>query len=140
MTQQQMRQRFIWATTLGLLGTMGFAALASEEATSTSTFLTVAEKFGIFAAMSLGLTVCAVYGLWRIVNYVITTMQTVIDDNTHAKLRFANLMKKRPCISDSDVDQIIVADEGEIDPDSDNGIAKRVHERRQRRIEKKTVL
>ena len=133
MTNRQIRSRFATLVAIGILGVTGLAALAAEAPTVSSTFLSVAEKFGVFAAMCIGLVVCAVYGLWRLTQYVVLRMETVIDDNTLAFRGFARAMERRPCISDSDVDRIIA---GEDDEDS-SGIASRVKERRRQREEKK---
>ena len=137
MTYRQIRRRFGWSVALGLIGTTGLAALAAEESTVSATFLTVAEKFGVFAAMSLVLTGCAIFGLWRITSYAMGRLEAVVDENTTAFLRFASQMKKRPCQLDSDIDRIT---EGEPDPDdSDDPIVKRVAERRTQRAAKKVV-
>ena len=139
MTDTQIRRRFGWSVALGLLGTTGLVALAAEESTASSTFLTVAEKFGVFAAMSLVLTGCAVYGLWKITSYAIGRLEAVVDDNTMAFSRFATQMRKRPCQRDSDIDRIIENEPEPTSDDSDDPIVKRVTERRAQRAVKKVV-
>jgi hypothetical protein len=131
LTHKQLRNRFFWTTVFGLTGVTGMVALAAEEASATQTFLSVAEKFGIFAALSLSLVFCAVIGIWRLSQYVINTLQSVVDDNTMAFNRFARLMERRPCITDSDVDQIISKRVGP--EDSDDAIVRRVQTRQRGR-------
>ena len=137
MTGRQFKQRFIGTTILGIFGVSGLAALAAADGTSATTaFFTAAEKFGVFAAMSLALTGFAVFGLWKLGMYVLYRFENVVDDNTLAFLRFARLMERRPCISDSDVDKIIAKepDEG----DSGDAIVQRVMSRRQSRQSRNT--
>jgi hypothetical protein len=137
MTGRQFKQRFIGTTILGIFGVSGLAALAANDGSSATTaFFTAAEKFGVFAAMSLALTGFAVFGLWKLGMYVLYRFENVVDDNTLAFLRFARLMERRPCISDSDVDKIIAKepDEG----DSGDAIVQRVMSRRQSRQSRNT--
>jgi hypothetical protein len=132
MTGRQFKQRFIGTTILLVMGVSSMAAVASADGTSATTaFFSAAEKFGVFAAMSLALTGFAVFGLWKLGMYVLYRFENVVDDNTLAFLRFARLMERRPCISDSDVDKIIAKepDEG----DSGDAIVQRVMSRRQSR-------
>ena len=122
---------------IGIFGMTGVAALAADIPSASRTFMSVAEKFGVFAAMCVALTASAVYGLWRLTQYVINRMETVIDDNTMAFMQFARLMERRPCITNSDVDSILLR-EREDEPDSGNGITNRINERRKTRETKNT--
>ena len=137
MTNRQIRRRFATLVALGILGVTGVVAWAAEAVTLSNTFFSAAEKFGIFAAMNLGLVVCVVYGLWRLGQYIIGRMEEVIDDNSMANLRLARQLKKRPCQLDSEIDRI---SEGEGDEDDSNDqIAQRIIERRKQRAARKVI-
>jgi hypothetical protein len=56
MTNRQFSKRFAWTAALGIVGVSAGIAAAASEATAASAFMTAAEKFGVFAAMSLTLT------------------------------------------------------------------------------------
>jgi hypothetical protein len=99
--------------------------------------MTAAEKFGVFAAMSLTLTGLAVYGLWKLGTYVIYRLEAVVDDNTLAFNRFATQMRKRPCQNDSDIDRIVEKESDEDDSGGD-AIVQRVQARRQTRQARNT--
>jgi len=136
MTNRQFKRKFIGTAMLGLFGMSGLAALAAADGSSATTaFFTAAEKFGVFAAMSLALTGFAVFGLWKLGMYVLYRFENVVDDNTLAFLRFARLMERRPCITDSDVDRIIAKEPDK--EDSGDGIVQRVMERKRTRQARK---
>ena len=136
MTNRQFSNRFAWTAALGIIGVSAGIAAAASETTAASAFMTAAEKFGVFAAMSLTLTGLAVYGLWKLGTYVIYRLEAVVDDNTLAFNRFATQMRKRPCQNDSDIDSIVEKESDEEDI-GDDAIVLRVQERRQSRQARK---
>ena len=131
MTNRQFSKRFAWTAALGIIGVSAGIAAAASEATAATAFMTAAEKFGVFAAMSLTLTGLAVYGLWKLGTYVIYRLEAVVDDNTLAFNRFATQLRKRPCQSDSDIDKIVEKTDEE--DSGDDAIVKRVQERHKTR-------
>ena len=132
MTNRQFSKRFAWTAVLGIVGVSAGIAAAAPETSATVAFMTAAEKFGVFAAMSLTLTGLAVYGLWKLGTYVIYRLEAVVDDNTLAFNRFATQMRKRPCQNDSDIDRIVEKESDEDDSGGD-AIVQRVQARRQTR-------
>ena len=115
---------------IGIGGFLGVVAMAADEATFVrETFIETAERFGIFAAFTVGFTVLSVGGLICMVYYVIVTQQQMIDDNTTAMLRLNSTLKQRPCLHDSDIERI----EHGTGSNSDDEISKRVIDRRRER-------
>lgn len=130
MTGRAVGTRSIVFGSMGILGFLGMLAMAAEEATlARDTFMGTAERFGIWAAISVGLVVCAVVGFGWLLHFTVTTMRDCIDDNTLAFSKLKAVMKNRPCLHDSDIDKI--------DDDSGEGITDRVLKRRQARQERK---
>ena len=131
MTIQQLNTRFVLVAVLGIAGVTSGIAATTTETSATVAFMTAAEKFGIFAAMSLTMTALAVFGLWKLGTYVIYRLEAVVDDNTLSFNRFATQMRKRPCQHDSDIDKIVEKDDKE--DSGDDMIVKRVQDRQKSR-------
>jgi hypothetical protein len=130
MTNRTITSRMIGFGTVGILGFLTMVAMAAEEAQfARETFVETAERFGIFAAFTIGFTVLSTGGLIWLIHYVIVTLQQVVDDNTTAMLKLNQMLRTRPCLHDSDID--------DIEPDSNpDGIVSRVLERRRKRESK----
>ena len=135
MTKKQLDRRFIWAAVIGALATLGIPLFAAGEQEKTVvTLFTAAERFGIYATITAALIGFMMFSLHRIVNYTITRLETVVDDNSLCFNRFARAMAKRPCLSDSDVDKIISPDE--LEEESSDAVVKRVQARQKARRER----
>jgi hypothetical protein len=133
MTQVQLKRRFLLLGILGGSSIFGIPLVVAAENGSSAigSFMTAAEKFGIFAAVNAALVGCMIYFLYRIVTYATGRLEAVVDDNTLCFHRFARAMASRPCISDSDVDRIIEPDDD--DESSGDAVVQRVRERRKQR-------
>lgn len=107
------------------------AALGADVQVAGETFSQTAERWGIWAAVSISLMLIAVVGLVTLVRYVISTQAAIIDDNTLSHLHIARVFSTRPCIHDSDVMVDAKAIEDDSGPIGDTG--RRVLARRKAR-------
>ena len=127
MTNQVVRWQGIIFGGTGIVGLLGVLAMAAEESGAvtqiTQTFSDSAERFGIFAALTLFLVVCSVGGFIYLLMYVLTTMRECIDDNTMSNMRLRQVLRARPCLTDSDIEKLAGEDSG------DEALAKRVEQR-----------
>ena len=109
----------------GIIGFLGVLAMAADEVTTArETFMDTAERFGLFAALTLGLVFCSVGGFVYLLLYVLGTMRECIDDNTVSNMRLRQVLKTRPCLTDSDIDKIAGDESG------DDAMVERIAKRR----------
>jgi hypothetical protein len=103
MTTSTAKSRSVIFGTLGILGILIAAAAGQDVPTAVrETFVQTAERWGLWAALSIGLTGISVIGLVWVVRFTITTMRECIDDNSLSHLHVARVMTQRPCLHDSD--------------------------------------
>ena len=103
MTTSSAKSRSVIFGTLGMLGVMLAAAAGQDVPTiARETFVQTAERWGLWAALSVGLTLTSVVGLVWVVRFTITTMRECIDDNSLSHLHVARVFTQRPCLHDSD--------------------------------------
>jgi len=109
----------------GIIGFLGVLAMAADEvSTARETFMDTAERFGLFAALTLMLVLCSVGGFVYLLLYVLGTMRECIDDNTISNMRLRQVLKTRPCLTDSDIDRIAGDESG------DDAMVQRIAKRR----------
>lgn len=88
---------------LGTLGVLMAAALGADTADlARETFAQTAERWGIWAAVSISLVLVSVVGLFMVVRFTLTTMRDCIDDNSLSHLHLSRVLLRRPCLHDSD--------------------------------------
>ena len=111
-----------------IMATLSACLLAADVAVET--FWTGAERWGLWAALTLVLVLSVLYGLYRIVNFVLTTMVELLAKTNRAIRRCADAFENAPCgvkwDSDEEADEMIDA----------VGRAAQTVRRRQRRAEK----
>jgi hypothetical protein len=130
-----LKTRFVGAGVLASLAISLAAALGADAEFARDTFLTGAERWGLWAALCIGMTLVAVCSLIWLVHYTITRLQECLDDNTLAFLHFAHVLPTRKCLHDSDV---IVNEKSLEDDTGPLGVtARRVIQRRQDRKDKR---
>jgi len=88
-------------TTIGAAGSS--IVLASESAEQT--FTNAAERWGLWAALTLALVLAMLYGLYRIVGFVLTTLVGLLQENQHLMTKVADSIKNAPCGTDWDSDE-----------------------------------
>ena len=88
-------------TTIGAAGSSIVLAAESAE----QTFTNAAERWGLWAALTLALVLAMLYGLYRIVGFVLTTLVTLVKDNQHLMTKVADAIKNAPCGNDWDGDE-----------------------------------
>lgn len=107
MTTRRIKIGILTTGSVGLVGFFSMLAMAADEANmARETFIQTAERFGIFAAISVSFTVVSLACLVWLVHYVITTFQEVVDANTASHIRLREILKTKPCLTESDVDRI----------------------------------
>lgn len=132
MTNSSAKSNSVIFGTLGILGVVIAAAAGQDTSTIVrETFAQTAERWGLWAALSVALTGISVAGLIVVVRFTIGTMRDCIDDNTLSQLHVAHVLNMRPCLHDSDqvVNEKALAD----DPTQIGATARRVIERRAKR-------
>jgi len=88
-------------TTIGAAGSSIVLAAESAE----QTFTNAAERWGLWAALTLVLVLTMLYGLYRIVGFVLTTLVTLVKDNQRLMTKVADAIKNAPCGNDWDSDE-----------------------------------
>lgn len=131
MTTRGLNKRFIGVSGLAAIASTITMVLGSETTIARETFTQTAERFGLWAALSVGMTASAVIGLIYLVRFTLTTMANVIDDNSFAVIHFSNVLSKRKCLHDSDL--TMNEDELSDDPGPLGATGRRVLERRKER-------
>lgn len=135
MTTSSAKSRSVIFGALGILGVLIAGAAAQDIPTiARETFAQTAERWGLWAALSIGLTLVSVVGLVWVVRFTITTMRECIEDNSLSHLHLARVLTKRPCLHDSDLD--INKTELTNDETGIGDTARRVLERRAKRVSK----
>lgn len=132
MTNSSAKSHSVIFGTVGMLGIL--LAVATAQDTSTivrETFTQTAERWGLWAALSVGLTAISVGGLIVVVRFTIGTMRDCIDDNTLSNLHVAHCLTKRPCMHDSD--QVVNAkalaeDQTQLGATARKVLARRAHQ------------
>lgn len=116
---------FPFAVTTVLATCASIILAVGEEATGT--FLTVAEKYGLFAAMTVGLVVMLCLLLYRQMNFNQTTLVKLIEATHTVMMGTKDAVRGCPCGDDWDSD-------GEETPGGTKKAIERVarRERRQR--------
>jgi len=89
-------------TTIGAAGSSIVLAAESAE----QTFTNAAERWGLWAALTLALVLAMLYGLYRIVGFVLTTLVTLVKDNQRLMTKVADAIKNAPCGNDWDGDDL----------------------------------
>lgn len=89
-----------------LLATASSILLAADVAVET--FWGGAERWGLWAALTLLLVLAVLWGLYRIVTFVLTTLVELIQANQKCLTKVADAIKNAPCgINwDSDGDEV----------------------------------
>ena len=132
MTTRGLNTRFVGISVLTSLAISLAAALGADSEFVRDSFFQGAERWGLWAALCIGMTLTAVGGLIWIVRYTITRLQECLDDNTLAFLHFSHVIGNRLCLRDSDV---VVKESTLEDEDGPQGVtARRVIQRRRERL------
>lgn len=76
--------------------------LAAESAEQT--FTNAAERWGLWAALTLALVLAMLYGLYKIVGFVLTTLVGLLQENQHLMTKVADAIRHAPCGADWDSD------------------------------------
>ena len=88
-------------TTIGATGSSIVLAVESAE----QTFTNAAERWGLWAAVTLALVVAMLYGLYRIVGFVLTTLVGLLQENQRLMTKVDDTIKNAPCGTDWDGDE-----------------------------------
>lgn len=113
----------------GLFALTTIAAAVSSmllAADSTETFWKGAERWGLWAALTLLLVLAVLWGLYRIVTFCLTTLVDLLNRTNRALTRVADAYERAPCGDQWDSDET----DAEKTP---GGTVRRTIERRQRR-------
>lgn len=135
MTTSRAKSGVVIFGAIGTLGVLMAAALGADTADlARETFAQTAERWGIWAAVSISLVLVSVVGLFLVVRFSLGTMRDCIDDNSLSHLHLSRVLTKRPCLHDSDLD--MKTKELEDDSTGIGDTARRVLDRRQKRVTK----
>lgn len=132
MTTRGLNTRFVGISVLTSIALSLAAAMGADSEFVRDSFLAGAERWGLWAALSIAMTLTAVGGLIWIVRYTITRLQECLDDNTLAFLHFSHVITTRLCLRDSDIvvkEAPLEGDEGPL-----GTTARRVVQRRRERL------
>jgi len=102
--------------------------LAADDVTET--FWGGAERWGLWAALTLVLVLAVLWGLYRIVTFVLDTLVDLIRDNQRCLTKVADAIRNAPCGEEWDSD----GEEQEHTPGGTTKAVERVR-RRQRRAD-----
>lgn len=101
MSMRGLHTRFtaIWA--LSSVGLCVAAALGQDAGDVVSETITkTAERWGLWAALSVVMISTAIYGLIYLTRFTLSKMMVVIDDNTLSNLLIWQALDARPCLHD----------------------------------------
>ena len=101
--------------------------LAADE----GTFFDAAERWGLWAALTLVLIGSMIYGLYRIVNFQTNTLVGLIESDIYLKAQMIDAIRNAPCGKEIDSDEI-----GKTPPDGARKAIDRVKRRRERENER----
>ena len=101
--------------------------LAADE----GTFFDAAERWGLWAALTLVLIGSMIYGLYRIVNFQTNTLVGLIESDIYLKAQVVDAIRNAPCGRDIDSDEI-----DKTPPDGAAKAIQRVKRRRERENER----
>ena len=80
---------------LGSIASLSTVLLAAES--QVNSFSNMAERWGLWAALTLVLIGAMMWALYKIVNFVLTTLVQLIGRTEHTLARVADAMQDAPC-------------------------------------------